>query len=116
MNTEVLLHKANRTVKFRRRPVKSGSNIDGELKKFLKKVARPAVKNVSVPDVFEQIVGGHIAANCRIHSITAGVMKVHTKPGPFMFELSSQAGQIIEQLKQQCPSANIRQIRLVCAE
>ncbi len=116
MNTEVLLNKANRAVKFRRRPVKSSSNIAPELKLFLKKVARPAVRNVSVPDAFEQIAGQYLAANCRIESIAAGIMKIKTKPGPYMFELSTRAGQIVEQLKQQCPSSNIRQIRLVCSE
>jgi hypothetical protein len=116
VNTEVLLNKANRTVRFRRKPVKSSSNINGELKLFLKKVARPAVRNVSIPDAFEQIVGQYVAQNCRIESIVAGILKVKTKPGPFMFELRTQAGQIVEQLKQQCPSANIREIRLVCSE
>ncbi|MGA2915365.1 MAG: DciA family protein [Sedimentisphaerales bacterium] len=138
MNTEVLLNKANRAVKFRRKPVRSSSpprlavigeagNINGppvgevspladELALFLKKVARPAVRNVSIPDAFEQIAGEYLAQNCRIESITAGILKVKTKPGPFMFELQTKAGQIVEQLKRQCPSANIRQIRLICSE
>ena len=116
MNTEVLINKANRAIKFRRRPVKTSSNIAPELKRFLKKVARPAVRNISVPEAFEQIAGQYLAQNCRIESIMAGVLKVKTKPGPYMFELRTRAGQIVEQLKQQCPSSNIREIRLVCSE
>lgn len=119
MNTEVILHKANRTVNFRRQQSagrKRTASIKDALNLFLKKVAGPAVKNVSVPDAFEQIIGPNLALNCQIDSITAGIMKVKTKPGPPFFELRSAAGQIIQQLNQHCPSANIRQIKLVCSE
>jgi hypothetical protein len=127
MNTEVLLNKANRAVKFRRQTAKGSGpprlavigkagNIAPELKLFLKKVARPARRNVSVPDAFEQIAGDSLAQNCRIESITAGILKVKAKPGPYMFELRTRAEQIVEQLKQQCPSSNIREIRLAPLE
>jgi len=116
MNTEVLLTKANRAIKFRRKGAENRSNITPELELFLRSVARPARRNVSVPDAFEQIAGDSLAQNCRIESLTAGVMKVKVKSGPYMFELRTRAGQIIEQLKQQCPSSNIREIRLVCSE
>ena len=116
MNTEVLLNKANKAIKFRRTRTKSSSNITNELRLFLKSVARPARRNVSVPDAFEQIAGDSLAQNCRIESLIAGVMKVKVKSGPYMFELRSKAGQIVEELKQQCPSSNIREIKLVCLE
>jgi 3-methyladenine DNA glycosylase/8-oxoguanine DNA glycosylase len=116
MNTEVLLAKANRAIRFRRKGAKSSSNIAPELKKFLRSVARPAKRNISVPDAFEQIAGNVLAQNCRIESLAAGVMKVKVKSGPYMFELRTRAGQIVEQLKQQCPSSNIREIKLVCLE
>ena len=116
MNTEVLLNKANRTIKFRRTRTESNSSIASELKRFLKGVARPARRNVSIPDAFGQIAGDGLAQNCRIESLTAGVMKVKVKSGPYMFELRSRAGQIMEELKQQCPSSNIREIKLVCSE
>ena len=121
MNTEVLLNKANRIIKFRRTGAESNSyaansGIAPELRLFLKSVARPARRNVSVPDAFEQIAGDGLARNCRIESLTAGVMKVKVKSGPYMFELRSRAGQIMEALKQQCPSSNIREIKLVCLE
>ena len=116
MNTELLLEKTNRAVKFRRTKTQSSSNITPELRLFLKGVARPARRNVSVPDAFEQIAGDDLARNCWIESLTAGVMKVKVKPGPYMFELRSKAGQIIEELKRQCPSSNIREIKLVCSK
>jgi hypothetical protein len=116
MNTEVLLNKANRTIKFRQTKAGSNSSIAPELKRFLKNVAKPARRNVSVPDAFEQIAGDGLAQNCRIESLTAGIMKVKVKSGPYMFELRSKAGQIIEELKQQCPLSNIREIKLVCSE
>jgi predicted nucleic acid-binding Zn ribbon protein len=71
---------------------------------------------MSVPDAFDQIAGDSLAQNCRIESIMAGVLKVRANPGPYMFELRTRAGQIVEQLKQQCPSSNIREIKLVCSE
>ncbi len=116
MNTEVLLTKANRAIKFRRRRAKSNSNIAGELKLFLRSVASPARRNISVPEAFEQIAGDDLARNCRIESLRAGVMKVKVKSGPYMFELRTNAGQIVEELRQQCPLSNIREIKLVCSE
>jgi hypothetical protein len=116
MNTEVLLTKANRAIKFRRKGAENRSNITPELELFLRSVARPARRNVSIPDAFEQIAGDSLAQNCRIESLKAGVIKVRVKSGPYMFELRTRAGQIIEQLKQQCPSSNIREIKLVCSE
>lgn len=115
MNTEVLLAKANRAIKFRRKPARGNSNIAGELNLFLKKVARPAMRNVSIPEAFEQLAGDVLAQNCRIESLTAGIMKVKVSSGPYMFELRSRAGQIIEGLRQQCPSSNIREIKTVCS-
>jgi hypothetical protein len=115
MNTEVLLGKANRTVKFRRARIRS-SSIAPELQLFLKGVAGPARRNASILDAFEQIAGSSLSRNCRVESLAAGVMKVKVKSGPYMFELRSRAEQIIEELKQQCPSSNIKEIKLVCLE
>jgi hypothetical protein len=116
MDAEQLLAKVNRTTKFRQKVAKSSSNIAPELRLFLKSVARPARRNVSIPDAFEQIAGENLARNCRIESLLAGVMKVKVKSGPYMFELRTRATQIVEGLKQQCPSSNIREIKLVCSE
>jgi hypothetical protein len=116
MNTEVLLAKANRTIKARRKKPVASNNIDGQMNLFLRSVARPARRNVSVPDAFGLIAGDSLAQNCRIESLTAGVMKVKVKAGPYMFELRTRTEQIIEELKQQCPSSNIREIRLICSE
>jgi hypothetical protein len=116
MNTEVILARANRAIKFRRKKAKGSGGIAGELKLFFGRVARPARRNVSIPEAFEQIAGDYLAQNCRIESLTAGVMKVKVKSGPYMFELRCRAGQIVEELKQQCPLSNIREIKLVCSE
>jgi hypothetical protein len=116
MDTEVILARANRAIKFRRKKAKGSGGIAGELKLFFGRVARPAMRNVSVPEAFEQIAGDYLAQNCRIESLAAGVMKVKVKSGPYMFELRCRAGQIVEELKQQCPSSNIREIKLVCSE
>ncbi len=116
MNTEVLLAKTNRAIRFRRGKTAGSGNIASELKLFLRKVARPARRNVSVTEVFEQVAGDGLVDNCRIESLTGGIMKVKVKSGPYMFELRSRAGQIIEELRQQCPSSNIREMKLICLE
>jgi len=116
MNTEVILSKANRAIKFRRKEAKNIGGIASELKLFLRSAARPARRNVSIPEAFEQIAGDGLAQNCRIESLITGIMRVEVKSGPYMFELRTRAGQIIEELKQQCPSSNIREIKLVCSE
>lgn len=116
MNTEVILAKTNRAIKSKRAEAASGSSIAGELNLFLKTVAGPARRNMSVPEAFEQIAGSTLARNCRVESLKAGVLKVKVKAGPYMFELCTRAGEIVEQIKQRCPSSNIREIRPACME
>jgi hypothetical protein len=116
MNTEQLLWRANRAVKFRRVKTKYSSNLTSEMKLFLRSFAGPARRNVLVPDAFKRAAGSRLAENCRIESLRAGVLKVKVKPGPYMFELRTRAAEIIEELKEQCPSSNIREIKLACSE
>jgi hypothetical protein len=119
---ESVLYKASRTMQFRRlslvaRRSKHELQITShELDLFIKHIARPAARSASIPETFKQVIGRDMAQYCQIDSIMAGVLRVKTKPGPFMFELQTQAGWIVEQLRQQCPSANIRQIKLVPLE
>ena len=77
----------------------------------------PAVEaGMQAHEVFMQVVGDKLAENYQIDSCKAGVLKVKVKPGPYMFEIKAKATEIIEELRGQCPSLNIREIKLACLE
>lgn len=117
MDAEQLLARANRMLKIKRQktPEKS-SLIEMELQRFFSQSAKPAKRNEAVPQAFEQAAGENLAQNCRIESMTAGILKVRVSPGPYMFELQTRSKEIIEKIKQQCPSARIRGIKIICSE
>ncbi len=114
MNTEQLLQRANRAVKFRRVKTKKTYSIAPELRRFIKRIAGPAKRGALVSEAFKLAAGGDIIENCRIESFKAGVLKVKVRPGPYMFELRRRATEIVEKMKEQCPSSHIREIKIVC--
>jgi predicted nucleic acid-binding Zn ribbon protein len=116
MNTERLFQRANKAVKFRRVKTKKTYSITLELRQFVKRIAGPAKRGALVGEAFKQAAGDNLAENCRIESFKAGVLKVKVRPGPYMFELRRRATEIVEKLKEQCPSSHIREIKIVCLE
>jgi hypothetical protein len=112
MDGEFRLEQANKKIVTRRPPadLPMGQDVYDCLGKFAKNVK----KNTQILSLFEQIAGSDIAAHCRPESIGAGVLKVQVKPGPYMFHLRNRTDEILKQMQSACPSANIREIRLLC--
>lgn len=97
------------------RPIKEspiGNDICNLLFRFTKNTGR----NMQVVNLLEQIAGEEIMANCRPESINGGVLKIKVKPGPYMFQMKNMSSEILKQLQAAFPSANIREIKLVCTK
>ena len=116
MDEELLLAKVSRALKRKRHAPMQFAAITNELQRFIKKCAKPARRNTSVPQAFADAVGEMLAQNCRIESLRNGILKVTVKPGPYMFALQMQSSEIIEKLQVQCPSSDIREIKLLCSK
>jgi len=112
MDGEFILEQTNKKIVQRRLPadLPMGSDVYNCLSKFSKNVK----KNTQILSLFEQFAGEDITAHCQADSIGAGVLKVKVKPGSYMFHLRNKTGEILKQLQEACPSANIREIRLLC--
>ncbi len=114
MDGEFILEQANRKIVARKLP--ADLTLGQDMYNCLSGLAKSTRKNTEVLDLFEQIAGDDIAAHCRPDSIGAGVLKIKVQPGPYMFHLRNRTGEILKQLQAACPSANIREIRLLCAK
>ncbi|MDD5133866.1 MAG: DUF721 domain-containing protein [Phycisphaerae bacterium] len=116
MDDELLLAKANKALKLKRPVPRKITEITNELQRFIKKSAKPARRNISIPQAFNQAVGETLAQNCRIESIKGGILKLRVSPGPYMYTLQMQLSEIIEKLQTQSPSSDIREIKLLCSK
>ena len=115
MDEDALLAKVNRTIKRKRPAAVRFATLTGEFQRFIKKCAKPARRNMTVPQAFADAVGETMARNCKIESLNRGTLKVNVAPGPYMFALQMQLSEIIEKIQAQCPSSNIREIKLLCS-
>ena len=113
MDEDALLAKVNRTIKRQRPAAVRFATLAGE---FIKKCAKPAKRNTTVPQAFADAVGETMAQNCKIESIVRGTLKIKVASGPYMFAMQMQLGDIIEKIQAQCPSSNIREIKLLCSK
>ncbi|OHB59033.1 MAG: hypothetical protein A2173_07425 [Planctomycetes bacterium RBG_13_44_8b] len=116
MNTEQMLQRANRAVKFKRAKTKKTFGITPELKQFVRQVARPANRGALIAEAFKSAAGSGLAENCRIESFRSGVLEIKVRPGPYMFELRKQSAEIVGEIRMRYPSSYIREIKIVCLE
>jgi predicted nucleic acid-binding Zn ribbon protein len=114
MDQELLLAKVNRALKLKRPASGKITAIANELQQFIRKSAKPARRNMSIPQAFSLAIGETLAQNCRIESIQGGILRLRVSPGPYMYALQMQSSRIIEKLQTQCPSSGIREIKLLC--
>jgi predicted nucleic acid-binding Zn ribbon protein len=112
MDGEFVLEQANRKIAGRR-PAEQ-MPLGQDVYNCLSRLVKNTKKNMDVLSVFNQIAGDEMAEHCRPDSIGAGVLRIKVKPGPYMFHMRNRTDEILKQLQEACPSANIREIRLVC--
>ncbi|MFA5293756.1 MAG: DUF721 domain-containing protein [Phycisphaerae bacterium] len=112
MDGDFILEQANKKIVGHRQP--ASLPLGNDVYDYLGRFAKNTDKNIEILNLFEQIAGQEITAHCQLDSIRAGVLKVKVKPGPYMFHLRNRTDEILRQLQETCPSANIREIRLLC--
>jgi len=114
MDGDFILEQANKKV-IANRP-EAAQPIGRDVYNWLDRFTKNVKKNTRTISLLEQIAGEEIMANCQADSISAGVLKIKVKPGPYMFHIKNKSSEILKQLQTAYPAANIREIRLFCAK
>jgi hypothetical protein len=80
---------------------------------YLEQHSRDFAKNASLLDVWPQVVPEFLQAECRPGKRVGNTLYVEVTPGPFMHQMQTLSGDIVEKIKQLCPRCGIQKIRLV---
>ena len=67
----------------------------------------------SIPEVWNRLLPEQLSRHCRIQGISAGQLKVQVDSSPYQYELQLCSEEILSELQQQCPRANIKKIKFV---
>jgi len=96
------------------RPKRQEAVSVGEIiKRFMDNQVSPQYeKSESVFDVWASLLPQTIARHCRIDSICRGELKVLVDSPSYMHELRFFSAELLEGLRQHCPSANVRKIKI----
>ena len=69
-----------------------------------------------VLEVWEEVLPEELARHCRIEGVVGGELKVSASSPAYAHELRMCAGQLVGELRKQCPRAKIRSIRVVVGQ
>ena len=70
-------------------------------------------KNCSVVDVWRQALPVTLHEHCRLAGISGGVLRVEAEPGPYMYEMRTASGELLEHIQNRCRGAGIKKIVVV---
>jgi len=70
-------------------------------------------RNCSVVDIWRQVLPITLHEHCRLAGISGGVLRVVAEPGPYMHELRTASGELLEHLQNRCRGAGIKKIAVV---
>ena len=66
-----------------------------------------------VAELWSQLLPAGLRQHCKIADISTGQLKVLVDLPPYMHELRLCSSELLKELQQQCPRAQIRKIKLV---
>jgi hypothetical protein len=67
----------------------------------------------AVADIWSQLLPAGLSRHCKIADISAGQLKVLVDLPTYMHELRLCSPELLKELQQQCPQAQIKKIKLV---
>lgn len=67
----------------------------------------------AVAELWSQLLPAGLRRHCKIADISAGQLKVLVDLPPYMHELRLCSSELLKELQQQCPRAQIKKIKLV---
>ncbi len=69
-----------------------------------------------VLEVWEEVLPEELARHCRIEGAAGGELKVSASSPAYAHELRMCAGQLVAELRRQCPRAKIRSIKVAVGQ
>lgn len=71
------------------------------------------VRFSAVAELWSQLLPAGLRRHCKIADVSAGQLKVLVDLPPYMHELRLCSSELLKELQQQCPRAQIKKIKLV---
>lgn len=65
-----------------------------------------------IVEALHQLLGPDLSSHCRVDSVSAGQLKILVDSPSYRNELRLCSGELVDQLRQQCPQAGIKKIKI----
>ncbi|MHC4647380.1 MAG: DciA family protein [Planctomycetota bacterium] len=66
----------------------------------------------SVADAWNELLPAGLSSHCRLSGVSGGRLKVVADSPSYMYELRLCSSRLVEELRQRCPRARIREIKV----
>ena len=109
IDEEKLLGSVDRRRKAR---AETTEKLGTEIETFLQTRRSQFSKNISVVDLWEEILPEDFREHCALAEISGGVLQLEVDPGPYMHELKLLSDDLLSQFQMRCPRAGIKKISL----
>lgn len=78
-----------------------------------RRISPRQAKFSSVAELWGRLLPAGLQRHCKIADVSAGQLKVLVDLPPYMHELRLCSSELLKELQQQCPQAQIKKIKLV---
>ena len=86
--------------------------LGAEIETFLQARRPQFTKNISVVDLWEEILPEGFREYCSLAEISSGTLQLEVDPGPYMHELRLLSDELLAQFQMRCPQAGIKKVLL----
>lgn len=80
---------------------------------FLSRRERQFRKAEKIADVWAVLLPVEMQPHCRPVGFSGGVLTVEVRPGPYLHRMQMLRGDLLREIRKQCPRSGIRQIRVL---
>ena len=77
------------------------------------RISRQQAKFGSIPEIWNQLLPEELRRHCKIDGISGGRLKVLVDLPAYKYELQLCSSELLSELQQQCPRAQIKKIQFV---
>ena len=97
---------------WQKKPKKKADKFGEVARTYLGTSANRLSKNALVVDAWDQALPGELSMHCKLTGILGSALCVDVEPGTYMHELRVMSPDLLEYLRNCCPTAKIQKIIL----
>ena len=109
MDQEKLLRSATG---WQRRRKQTTSRVGVNANAYLQTRQRQLGKSAAVVDVWQEVLPPQFYEHCTLARVTSDAIYVEVEPGPYMHEMQMLNTELVEHIRNRCPSSGIKKIIL----